>query len=139
MVVCCTSSPEPIFSRNNSNILRYGCILLDVAYPPDVDERILEDRPDLVLIRCGLIRLPGNIESRIDVHFGFQDDQPLFPACLAQTILLGISKEYEHASLGARVRAESVHHFIELGIREGFAVVVSLWSEPEIYAGKVTV
>lgn len=116
-------------------------ILLDVAYPKDVDDGILALMPNARIIRCGLILLPGeNLWSRIDFHFGKvtrkEKEYFLVPACLAQTVMLGLTGTYEHASRAFDVHADDVEFFKAYGESHGFEIVTSSDSEPDIYLGR---
>ncbi len=136
IVFCCTSSPEPLITAENCHLLKEGCYLLDVAYPPDVADKILELRPDVTLIRCGLMKLPGNISCPIDFHFGQDQGVPLFPACLVEAIILALTQAYEHASLAADVTEDDVDFYTEACKRFGFEVVARKHNEQQLYQGE---
>lgn len=144
LVISCTSSPDPIFTTENQEILKIGCLVLDVAYPPDFSDDILELRPDLRLVRCGLILLPGDdVRSNIDFGFGTVmingEKRFLVPACLAQAVLLGITRCFERASRSARIRPEDIEFFQKEGRKNGLKVIISRRSEVQIYTGKADV
>lgn len=136
IVFCCTSSPDPLITAENCHLLKEGCYLLDVAYPPDVADEILKLRPDVTLIRCGLMKLPGNISCPIDFHFGQDKGAPLFPACLVEAIILALTQAYEHASLAADVTEADVDFYTEACERFGFKVIAKAHNEQQLYSGE---
>lgn len=140
MVILCTNSPGRVIGENEIRFIKKGAIVLDVAYPPDFDEQLLEKRDDITLIRCGLILPPGDPKCQIDFHFGHVvidgKERFLIPACLAQTIIRGITGK-EIVSLSRPPTKENVLYFGKKGEELGFKVIVSKYSEQEIYSGEV--
>lgn len=137
VIICNTSSPFPILTTDNSNLIKSKTLVLDVAVPPDFDDEIRKTRPDIKLIRCGLILMPGDISTQIDFHFGDivfgGKERPLVPACLAQTVILGITREYQHASRGAKVLSDDLDFFRRQAEKLGFRIVGSQISEPTLF------
>lgn len=138
IIISCTSSPTPIFNADNHTSIKNGAIFLDVAFPPDFNkEEILPIRPDITYIACGLILLPGDYSIPFDIHFksvivdGIE--KPLIPACLAQTIILGVTEKHKYATLGAAT-TESIAFFAEQSRIHGFKVIASDLCERGIYA-----
>ncbi|MFA6493260.1 MAG: glycerol-3-phosphate 1-O-acyltransferase PlsY, partial [Patescibacteria group bacterium] len=127
VIICSTSAPNPIINKENSHLVKKDAIVLDVAVPPDFDEKILDKRLDIQLIRCGLTYLPGqNVHCRTDFHFGtaLVDKRvnknilvknisvQLMPACLSQSAILSFSRSFHlYASRGARIRPEHIDFF----------------------------
>jgi acyl-phosphate glycerol 3-phosphate acyltransferase len=137
IVVTATSSPGLIITRDSAYHLKPGALVVDVAVPPDVDDTIVKVRPDVILVRSGLILLPGEPRIGTDFHFG-QVDTPngpvrLVPACLAQGLALAVTREFQHASRGARVRKEDVRFFAEQLEKMGLTVITSDLSEPTVF------
>lgn len=141
IVVMATSSPELIITKASIRHLQFGALLVDVAVPPDVDNDILEVRPDIILVRSGLILLPGEPKIRTDLHFGQVDtpDGPvrLVPACLAQGFLLAAKRKFQYASRGARVGKKDVRFLTGLLEEMGLTVITSDLSEPTVF-GRTT-
>ena len=140
IIILATSSNEPILVAENAFLLKRGAVLLDIAVPSDVDDRILIERPDLKLVRCGLIRLPGHAESPVDFHFGSVWEgvtlHQLFPACLAQGLLLARTGHYEKASRSVRITPEVMDWFSSIAEDYGYEVIASATDERGIFSGR---
>lgn len=140
IVILATSSKGPILVSENAYLLKQGAALLDIAVPSDVDDRILIERPDLKLVRCGLIRLPGYAKSNVDFHFGLvyqgNIEHQLFPACLAQGSILARTGQYENASQSVRITPEVMDWFSEMAIRYDYRVVASATDERGVFSGR---
>jgi len=141
VIVLCTSSETQIITVENVNLLKYGALVVDVAIPPDFDDAVLKIRDDIKLVRSGLILLPGQPTSGVDFHFGYTDigekRYPLVPACLAQSILLGLSSEEEikeHVSLAAKIKRESLTFFRQKAKEHGLEIITSDISEPALFS-----
>lgn len=144
IVICLTSSPKCIITLENCHFLKQGAIILDVAVPADFDDAVLTIRPDVKLVRCGLIGLPGDdIELRIDLHFGsFQRNGktiPCVPACMAQGAMLSWAnpEDLVHASTGKRIRTEDIEFFVKFAEETGVEVVPSQLVEQDVFQGVV--
>jgi len=133
VVVFATSSPRPIITKGNAHLLADAKLVVDVAVPPDVD-----DTAGVKVARSGLMLLPGDVRNAIDFHFGTHSTEHgsvfLLPACLAQGFVLAATEKFEHASLGARIKSESVAFFAEQCEKLGIKIVTSPLSEPAIYS-----
>lgn len=141
VIILATSAKEPILVPENAFLLNQGAVLLDIAVPADVDDRILIERPDLKLVRCGLIRLPGQAQSNVDFHFGSvwgEDDiqHQLFPACLAQGLILARTGAYENASQSVRITPEVMDWFMNMASHFGYQVIASATDERGIFSGR---
>jgi predicted amino acid dehydrogenase len=101
---------------------------MDVARPIDFDDKILETRPDIELIRCGLIKFPG-AECKIDFHFN-----GYYPACLIQVIILALTGENQRSTKTIRISAEDVDWFIDKLNFYGFEVDTSHVDEYGVFS-----
>lgn len=141
MVVLCTNVPGYVIDTSNDSLIKKDAVVLDVAFPPDFDAEILKKRSDITLVRCGLILPPGNPSCQIDFHFGSVlvggVKHFLIPACLAQCIMRGITGHDNLSPLDRPVVAEDVAFYADIAAKHGFEVVVSQYSEQQIYAGEM--
>lgn len=137
IVILSTSSPDFIITPQNCHVLKENAVVLDVAAPADFDDEVLKLRPDIKLVRCGLISLPGEPEWKIDLHFGSIKKQSrevkLVPACLAQCTILAATGEYKYAATGAIIRQADVDFFTEAAERLGYEIITSEVSESEVF------
>jgi len=98
--------------------VRPGCVIYDLGRPADVDESVM-DVPGVSLIPGGVVRPPGELKQRLDVHFGAGQ----IPACMAETVLIALDECYDRVSLGDSTKPENIDYFVELAERYGFVVV----------------
>src|SRR5690606_12207908 len=104
-------------------------IICDVALPADTDPSVRERRPDVAVIKGGLVRVPPAPAqvARGNAHTGARDflleGLPLPPdhvfACMAETILMGLTGMTSDYSKGD-VRKERVVEMLQLARLHGF-------------------
>ena len=137
VVIFATSSEVPIVTAPNAHVFKQGAVILDLAVPVDVAGEVIIARPDIHLVRCGLIRLPGHARSPVDFHFGEVGVHQFFPACLAQGLLLASTGRYENASQGGgkAIDADLIDWFAEVGRQYGCRVHASIVDERGIWSG----
>jgi len=91
-------------------------VICDISLPPDVDASVARERPDVRVIRGGVVRLPHN------PRFGLAG-APLEPglvyACLAETVLMGLEGATQHGSYGP-VTAAGVEAALAAAKKHGF-------------------
>ena len=95
--------------------LKPGCVVCDVARPPDVKEEDAKLRPDVLVIESGEVLLPGKPE------FGFNIGLPpgVAYACLAETALLAMEGRFENFTLGRNIEMERVKEIYRLFKKHG--------------------
>ena len=116
VILAASNAPFPIIQPEH---LGQGPIVLcDVAAPRDVSPLVSQARKDVHVLRGGLIRLPN--EQSLDI-----DGMPLEPgliyACMAETLLLGLSGRQRHFSLGNLERTK-IEYVRSLAHRHSFMV-----------------
>jgi acetylornithine/succinyldiaminopimelate/putrescine aminotransferase/predicted amino acid dehydrogenase len=93
-------------------------VICDISLPSDVAPEVALERPDVLVVTGGVVRLP------LDEDFSV-GGIPLPPghvfACMAETLLMGLEGSWEHASVG-RVTPESVRHAMAMADKHGFTV-----------------
>lgn len=109
-----TSEPAPVVFPEH---VRPGAIIFDLGRPYDVDASVAAV-PGVEVIPGGVVRLPGDPRGRLDMGYG----SGLVPACLAETVIIGLDRCYERASLGDRTKTENVDFFVERAAALGFEV-----------------
>ncbi len=95
--------------------LKPGCVVCDVARPPDVQEADARLRPDVLVIESGEVLLPG------EPNFGFNIGLPrgVAYACLAETALLAMENRFENFTLGRNIEMERVKEIYRLFKKHG--------------------
>jgi predicted amino acid dehydrogenase len=95
--------------------LKPGCVVCDVARPPDVKEEEARLRPDVLVVESGEILLPG------DPDFGFDIGLPpgVAYACLAEAAVLAMEGRFENFTLGRNIEMEKVKEMYRLFKKHG--------------------
>lgn len=95
--------------------LKPGCVVCDVARPPDVKEEDARLRPDVLVVESGEILLPG------DPDFGFDIGLPpgVAYACLAEAAVLALEGRFENFTLGRNIEMEKVKEMYRLFQKHG--------------------
>jgi len=113
LVVTVTSALEAIVEPQ---MLKPGCVVCDVARPRDVSRAVAEQRPDVLVIEGGVVRVPGPVEFNFD--FGFPPRSAY--ACMAETMILALEDRCENFSLGKNLDAHKVQEIGTLAQKHGF-------------------
>ena len=95
--------------------LKPGCVVCDVARPPDVKEEDARLRPDVLVIESGEVLLPGKPD------FGFDIGLPpgVAYACLAETAVLAMENRFESFTLGRNIEMDKVKEMYRLFQKHG--------------------
>jgi predicted amino acid dehydrogenase len=95
--------------------LKPGCVVCDVARPPDVKEEDAKLRPDILVVESGEILLPG------EPDFGFDIGLPpgVAYACLAEAAVLAMEGRFENFTLGRNIEMEKVKEMYRLFKKHG--------------------
>lgn len=100
--------------------LRPGAVVCDVARPRDVSVRVARERPDVLAIEGGVVRVPGQVDFGFD--FGFEEGTAY--ACMSETMLLALEDDPSlfNFTLGKEVSVEQVDRISALAKRHGFGL-----------------
>jgi len=114
-VITVTSSDAAVIQPEH---LRKGCVVCDVARPRDVSVRVSKERPDVLVIEGGVVRVPGDVEFNFD--FGFPERTAY--ACMSETMLLALegNPDLFDFTLGKDVSVEQVDLITSLAEKHGF-------------------
>ncbi len=115
LIFSATSDPDPVIFAQH---VRPGAWIFDEGRPADVDDSV-KTVPGVRIIPGGLVRPPGAMTQRLDIHFG----EGQVPACLAETLIIAANQAFERKSLGPQTSGENIAYFIEQAERLGFEVV----------------
>lgn len=112
-IVTVTSSDTAIIEPHH---LPLGAVVCDVSRPRDVSIRVAQQRPDVLVIEGGVVKVPGNVEFGMD--FGFPPRTAY--ACMSETMMLAFEKRFEHYTLGKDVLVHQVDETIGWAEKHGF-------------------
>lgn len=112
-VVTVTSAVDTIIEPGH---LRSGAVVCDVARPRDVSVQVAKQRPDVLVIEGGMVKVPG------DVDFGFNFGLPpkMAYACMAETMALALEQKYESFTLGKDISLSQVLTIDKIAAEHGF-------------------
>ena len=115
IIVSATNSPRELIDPKD---IKFGAIICDISRPPNVSPKIKELRPDVLVIDGGIIEMPG--KPSLGWYFGLE--RGLVYACMAETIMLALEKNYTNMSLGNELTIDGIEYFRELAKKHGFKI-----------------
>lgn len=113
LVVTATSSLEQLVNPQN---LKFGAIVCDLSRPQNVSRSIKDARADVLVIDGGIVAVPGL--TNLGWNFGFEPG--LAYACMAETMILGLSHHYQDTSLGSDLNLPTMLNLRNMGAELGF-------------------
>jgi acetylornithine/succinyldiaminopimelate/putrescine aminotransferase len=116
LVVSASNTPEPIIFP--PHLGTDPVVICDISLPPDVSEDVLRERPDVRVIRGGVVRLPLDPGFSI-AGIGLPPGHSL--ACMAETLLMGLEEATDNWSVGP-VTADGVRRAMAAADAHGFDV-----------------
>jgi predicted amino acid dehydrogenase len=119
LIITATSSPRPVILPEH--VGDHPVVIVDVAVPGDVHPDVLTERPNAVVLRGGMVTVPGGQEVRVP---GMRLGAGEIYGCLAETTLLGLAGVREHFSYGPLTVA-NVRRILELARMHGFTITES--------------
>ena len=87
-----------------------------MSRPPNVSGDVLTQRQDVLVIDGGVIELPGEVD--LGWNFGFDKGQAY--ACMSETIMLALDRNYTNTSIGADLNIAYMNELRECAERHGF-------------------
>lgn len=139
LVVLMTSAADAVLGSQH---LKTGAIVVDDTQPRNTSERLLVERPDVLVVDGGVVATPGLVRRGYSI--GLPVDRSF--ACLAETALLALDGHRGHGTIG-RPSLEQVDRmqgladrFGHLGFRIaaptafGRPVAVPGWNAPALHA-----
>lgn len=126
VIITSTSTPNSLIDARS---LRPGTIVCDVSRPRNVAPDSVEDTHGSVLVfDGGIVKPPGEVD--FDFYFGLPPG--LAYACIAETMILALSGQYEGYSVGGNITAQKVEHIWRKGEELGFRLAELRWCERDI-------
>jgi fatty aldehyde-generating acyl-ACP reductase len=114
LIVTVTSAADAVILPEH---LKPGAVVCDVARPRDVSTRVAKERDDVLIIEGGVVAIPG---PEMDFHFNFGFPPQTGYACMSETMLLTLEKDYENVTLGKTVSVEQASYQNALAQKHGF-------------------
>jgi len=99
-----------------ADMLKEGSVVLDLSRPPNVSREVEKNRPDVLVIDGGVIKVPG--EPDWGWSFGFE--KGLAYACMSETFIMALEKKYRNMSLGTDLNLKDLTFVQEKAKKHGF-------------------
>lgn len=96
--------------------IKEGAVVCDISRPPNVSRAVRMNRPDISVIDGGVVSLPR--DSRLNLNLDI--DPGLAYACMAETMILALERQFEDTSLGIDLDMDNVMEMGWLAERHGF-------------------
>ena len=112
-IVTVTSADSEVIMPDH---LKPGAVVCDVARPRDVSVRVSRERPDVLVIEGGVVKVPGDVN--FNFRFGFPEGTAY--ACMSETMMLALEDRAESYTLGKDVSVEQVEEMMALAKKHGF-------------------
>ncbi len=121
LVLTATSSTRDVIEADD---LLTGAVVCELSLPHDVSRRVGRERPDVLVVEGGNMRVPGNPrfervrEPGTDFDLGLPARTAL--ACMSETMVLALEGRFEPYTLGRGIQLERVIEITEMADRCGF-------------------
>jgi len=121
LVVTATSSTQDVIEPED---LRNGAIVCELSLPHDVSRRVAAERPDVLVVEGGNMRVPGRprFERVREPGTDFDLNLPAGTAlaCMSETMILALEGRFEPYTLGRGISLEKVVEVSAMAQRCGF-------------------
>ncbi len=121
LILTATSSTQDVIEPEG---LRVGAVVCELSLPHDVSRRVAEERPDVLVLEGGNMRVPGRPRFERVREPGTEFDLNLPPrtalACMSETMILALEGRLEPYTLGRGIKLEKVVEVQTMAQRCGF-------------------
>jgi predicted amino acid dehydrogenase len=121
LVLTATSSTQDVIEPED---LRTGAVVCELSLPHDVSRRVAVERPDVLVVEGGNMRVPGAFRAERVREPGTDFDLALSPgtalACMSETMVLALENRCESYTLGRGIDLAKVREIDALAARAGF-------------------
>jgi len=121
LVLTATSSTQDVIEPED---LRTGAVVCELSLPHDVSRRVAVERPDVLVVEGGNLRVPGDMKWWRVREPGEQFDMGLPQgtalACMSETMLLALEDRCEPYTLGRGIDIAKVREIDALATKAGF-------------------
>jgi predicted amino acid dehydrogenase len=123
LVLTATSSTQDVIEPE---ALRSGAVVCELSLPHDVSRRVAAERPDVLVLEGGNLRVPGDFRAQRVREPDTDFDLALAPgtalACMSETMVLALENRAESYTLGRGVDLAKVREIDALAERAGFSL-----------------
>jgi len=114
IIVTATSDPNQSIPHD---YFKANSLIVDISRPRSIQPDIMQNRPDIVVLDGGIIALPQ--KPRVG-PYGLPEGTVY--ACMAETILLTLDRQFKHTSLGRELQINEIEKLRDLAIQHGFTL-----------------
>jgi predicted amino acid dehydrogenase len=123
LVLTATSSTKDVIEPED---LQVGAVVCELSLPHDVSRRVARERPDVLVVEGGNMRVPGNPRFERVREPGTDFDLNLPPqtalACMSETMVLALEGRLEPYTLGRGIDLAKVQEMEAMAARCGFSL-----------------
>lgn len=123
LILTATSSTQEIIQPED---LRAGAVVCELSLPHDVSRRVALERPDVLVVEGGNMRMPGNPKiMRVrepDQEFDLGLPRGTALACMSETMTLALANRLESYTLGRGVDVQKVIEIDRMAREAGFGL-----------------
>ncbi len=139
LVLTATSSTHDVIEPED---LRTGAVVCELSLPHDVSRRVASERPDVLVIEGGNMRVPGDLRAmRVrepDRAFDLNLPSGTLLACMSETAVLALENRCESYTLGRGINVGRVREIDAMAERNGFALADMRAFDTAITREKIT-
>jgi fatty aldehyde-generating acyl-ACP reductase len=123
LVLTATSSTQDVIEPED---LRTGAVVCELSLPHDVSRRVAVERPDVLVVEGGNMRVPGDMrwwrvrEPGEEFDMGLPRGTAL--ACMSETMVLALENRCEPYTLGRGIDLDKVREIDALAEKAGFSL-----------------
>lgn len=123
LVLTATSSTQDVIEPED---LRTGAVVCELSLPHDVSRRVAVERPDVLVVEGGNMRVPGELRAQRvrepDRPFDLNLPRGTLLACMSETALLALCDRRESYTLGRGIDLAKVREIEQLATQCGFSL-----------------
>jgi len=116
IVLCAANSPEAFLGAEH---FAENSVICDIAVPLNVDQALPAQRPDVLYMHGGIVQTPYGDGLPANVRAYLKQGQ--LYACMAESVLMGLSGVTKHFSYGD-IRREQVQQIRAIAATHGFTL-----------------
>jgi fatty aldehyde-generating acyl-ACP reductase len=121
LILTATSSTQDVIEPED---LPIGAVVCELSLPHDVSRRVAAERPDVLVVEGGNMRVPGHPRFERVREPGTEFDLNLPArtalACMSETMILALEGRFEPYTLGRGIKLEKVIEIEAMATRCGF-------------------